>query len=72
MFIKSLMFVCYDFINIKLNSIVSYIGSIGWAPLPHPIPFTPRHPIYLNTIIAESLNSSWKCQIMLKVSNSPI
>ena len=35
--------------NIKLNLIVSYMGSIGQAPLPHPIPFTPRHPtnIYL-------------------------
>ena len=38
------MFVCYDFMNIKLNLSVSYIGSIGRAPLPHPIPFTPRHP----------------------------
>ena len=38
MFIKSLMFVCYDFMNIKINLSVSYrVHGVS--------PFTPRHPM---------------------------
>ena len=33
MFIKSLMFVSYDLMNININLSVSYMGEIGVAPL---------------------------------------
>ena len=47
MFIMSLMFVSYDFMNIKINFSVSYMGEIGVAPLPHPVPFNPHYPTVL-------------------------
>ena len=48
MFLKSLMFVCYDFTNIKLSFSVSYMGEIGGSPFTSPCPFTLLYPTYLD------------------------